>query len=557
MSQSSETPNYKLLAKAFAEEGVDIAFHLMGDGNMYWATSLTQDFGVKAIHARHENCVVAMADAYARATGTVGIASVTCGPGFTPTVTSLTAAARGNVPLIVFAGDTPITDLHHLQAFDIGPVAEKAGARYIPLRHPDRMFNDVREAFYTARYEHVPVVLGVPVDIQAAPAAWGVEYIPSADLMPRPQRSQPDPELVREAAKMLSEAERPVVIAGHGALRSGAVPDLTALAEHAGALVATSLRAKGAFHNNPFNLDVSGSFASPYAHELFAEADLVLSAGAGLGSYTTEAGYLFPNAKVIQIDTRPRGLWQGNRTADLHLAADAKAGAQAITAELNKLMSKRTGFRRTDIAERLTNDVHDDKPFQLEPNTLDPREAVYEIDRVIPKDWDIVMGCAHYFTIAGPMLRGRPANRYHFLTEFGAIGQALPAAVGVAAARGNGKVCLIEGDGSLLMQIQELETIARHGIKLLIISFNDGAYGAEIHKLIPRGVSPTEATFGRPNLAAVSQAFGLRGVSVTETGKLSERFEQHERGETASLWDLHISKTVPSISYRRVHFGEV
>jgi thiamine pyrophosphate-dependent acetolactate synthase large subunit-like protein len=356
---------------------------------------------------------------------------------------------------------------------------------------------------------------------------------------------------------MLASAERPVVIAGHGALRSGAVPELAALAEYAGALVATTLRAKGAFYDNPFSLDVSGSFASPYAHELFAEADVVLSAGAGLGSYTTEAGYLFPNAKVIQIDTRPRGLWQGNRTADLHVAADAKAGAQAIAAELRKLTSARIGYRLPDVAERLARDVQDDKPFDLEPDTLDPREAVYELDRVIPKDWDIVMGCAHYFTFAGPMLKGRPPERYHFHTEFGAIGQALPAVVGVAAARGNGKVCLIEGEGSLLMQIQELETIARHGIKLLIVSFNDGAYGAEIHKLIPKGITPAEATFGRPNLAAVSQAFGLRGATVSQMGKLAGHFAEHERGDTASLWDLHISKTVPSISYRRVHSGEV
>ncbi|OYX15519.1 MAG: hypothetical protein B7Z15_00250 [Rhizobiales bacterium 32-66-8] len=557
MSDLSGTPNYKVLAKAFADEGVEMAFHLMGDGNMYWATSLTRDFGIRAIHGRHENCVVAMADAYARATGKVGVASVTCGPGFTPTVTSLTAAARGSVPLIVFAGDTPITDLHHLQAFDLGPVAEKAGARFIPLRHPDRMLNDVREAFYVARYERTPVVLGVPLDIQTATAAWGLEYVPSADLMPRPQRVQPDPELVAEAAALLAQADRPIIIAGHGAVRSGAIQELTALAEHVGALVATTLRAKGAFHDNPFNLDVSGSFASPYAHELFAEADVVLSAGAGLGSYTTEAGYLFPNAKVIQIDTRPRGLWQGNRTADLHIAADAKAGTQAVAAELRKLTPARGGFRRAEIENRLAQDVQDDKPFELEPNSLDPREVVYEVDRVIPKDWDIVMGCAHYFTIAGPMLKGRPAERYHFLTEFGAIGQALPAAVGIAAARGNGKVCLIEGDGSLLMQIQELETLARHGIKLLIISFNDGAYGAEIHKLIPKGITPEEATFGRPNLAAVSQAFGLRGMSVNQMGRLSELFAEHERGDSTSLWDLHISKTVPSISYRRVHSGEV
>jgi thiamine pyrophosphate-dependent acetolactate synthase large subunit-like protein len=552
----SGAPNYKLLAKAFADEGVDCAFHLMGDGNMYWATALTRDFGVRAVHARHENCAVAMADAYARTTGKVGVASVTCGPGFTQVITSLTAAVRGDVPLIVFAGDTPITDLHNLQAFDLGPVVEKAGARFIPLRHPDRMLNDVREAFYVARYERRPVVLSAPMDLQSAASAWGSDYVTADDLIPHPQRTQPDPEVARKAAQLLAAAERPIILAGYGALRSDAIPELGELARYAGALVATSLRAKGAFHDDPYNLDVAGSFSSPYAHELFAEADVVIAVGAALGSYTTEAGYLFPSAKVVQLDVRPRGLWQGNKTADLHIAADAKAGAIALLSELRKLRPQQTGYRKPEIAERLANDVHDDKQFQLEPDTLDPRIAVAELDRVIPKDWDIVMGCAHFFTFAAPTMRGRPAHRYHMQTEFGAIGQALASAVGVAVARGDGKVCLIEGEGSLLMQIQELETIARHGLKLLIVSFNDGAYGAEIHKLIPKGITPDEAKFGRPNLARISDAFGLRGTTVTRPDLLSGHFAEHQRAGSAGLWDLHISATVPSISYRRVHSGE-
>ena len=97
-----------ILAQAFAAEGVDTLFTLMGDANMYWSASMADHQKVRLIHARHEHCCVAMADAYARATGKVGVGSVTCGPGYTQIMTALAMAARGNAPVVVFAGDAPI-----------------------------------------------------------------------------------------------------------------------------------------------------------------------------------------------------------------------------------------------------------------------------------------------------------------------------------------------------------------------------------------------------------------------------------------------------------------
>jgi acetolactate synthase I/II/III large subunit len=97
-----------VLAQAFAAEGTGVLFTLMGDANMYWSAAMADNHGTRLIHARHEHCAVAMADGYARATGAVGVASVTCGPGYTQIMTALTMAARGNIPLVVFAGDEPI-----------------------------------------------------------------------------------------------------------------------------------------------------------------------------------------------------------------------------------------------------------------------------------------------------------------------------------------------------------------------------------------------------------------------------------------------------------------
>src|SRR5690606_37187827 len=123
---------------------------------------------------------------------------------------------------------------------------------------------------------------------------------------------------------------------------------------------------------------------------------------------------------------------------------------------------------------------------------------VEHLDAIIPKDWDIVSGSGHssYFY---SQMKGRRPDRFHVIREFGAIGNAISIAVGVAAERGDGKVVLMEGDGGFIMHLQELETLARHGIKLLACIMNDGAYGAEIHKLRADGVSDAGAIFNRPD----------------------------------------------------------
>ncbi len=545
-----------MLALAFKAEGVDHLFTLMGDANMYWSTAMAALPGMTVVHARHEHCAVSMAEGYARATGKVGVASTTCGPGFTQIMTALTMAARANIPMVVFAGDSPIAAAWYLQQIDMAPLALATGSAYVPVRHPDRLLDNVREAFQIAQVERRPVVLSVPMDMQKQPWPHLTDYTPSTELVPVAQRPIPDPVIVDRVCDMIAEAQRPIIVAGRGATRSGAKAALEAVAERSGALLATSLLGKGLFEGNPYALDISGAFASDFSRERFAEADLVIGCGAGLGHYTTEGGYLYPGAKVVQIDINPRGYWQGLKTADLHVRADAKAAAEAIVARLDQRKIKKAGFRTSDMAKQIAADQPDRKEFPVQANMVDPRKALLELDRTIPKDWDIVVGGGHYFSIAMTHMRGRAAERYHVINDFGAIGSGLPAAIGVAKARGDGKVILIEGDGSLMMHIQELETIRRHGIRMLIAIVNDGGYGAEFHKFRANGVDPSGAIHGRGDIAGMATGFGLRGANISGMGKMEGLFREHQSANSAGLWDIHSDDLIPSRSYRRVHFGE-
>jgi thiamine pyrophosphate-dependent acetolactate synthase large subunit-like protein len=191
-----------------------------------------------------------------------------------------------------------------------------------------------------------------------------------------------------------------------------------------------------------------------------------------------------------------------------------------------------------------------------QPGVLDPRAAMIELDAAVPKDFDVVLGNAHFTFIALPHLSGRAPERYFTINDFGAIGHALPAAIGVATARDDGKVMLIEGDGSLMMTLQDLETIARQNLKLLICVINDGGYGAEIHRLRPKGIDASHTMFGRPDFASIARALGLNGVTVDRPGMLKDLFAEHARSDTATVWDIRVADNIPSRTFRRLYYGE-
>jgi thiamine pyrophosphate-dependent acetolactate synthase large subunit-like protein len=543
-------PIYEALARAFAAEGVDTHFTLMGDGNMHWATAMKNLDGMTTVHARHEHCACAMAMGYTSATGKVGVASVTCGPGFTQIMTALASASRGGVPLIVFAGETPLKAKWYGQFIEQQPLAAACGAHYITAHSPERMYQYVREAFHVARYERKPVVIGVPYDVQKLPLPNIGEYKPSSSMTPSLARIPPNPEQIEEVADKLWNAKCPIILAGRGVIWSDARQEVEDLAEASGAVLSTTLLGRGMYDDNPFSVGVSGGFAREIAREVSAKADLVLAIGASLTYHTVDGGAMFPSAEVIQIDTHPLGLRDGDEAADIYVMADAKLAATELLAKLKARGKTKAEIRSSELAKRIKELPADSTPTEIAPGTLDPRRVFEELEGVIPGDYDVVSGSGHqsYFHT---VMRGGDPTRYHAMRDFGAIGNAISYAIGVAAARGNGKIVLFEGDGSLLMHIQELETVRRHGIKLLIVCSNDGAYGAEIHKLREDGIDDTGAIFGRPDFASIAKGFGLRGANVTDISQFKGLMAEYEAGDTAMIWNYPMSDLVVNPRMRR------
>ncbi|WP_417584224.1 thiamine pyrophosphate-binding protein [Pelagibacterium sp.] len=544
---------YDILADAFAAEQVDAVFALCGDANMHWVSALIERHGTRVIHARHENSACSMAIGYARASGRPGVASVTCGPGFTQLITALTTAARGNIPLVVFAGDNPIASRWSLQDIDLAPLARASGAHFIACSDNGTLLRNVRDAFYIARFEQRPVVLGVPYDLQAMPFDSDSAYEPSSAVIPDLDRMIPNPAIIEQAADLIHAAERPIIVAGRGVMDSGARDAVRALAKQCGALLANTLHARCMFDDDPYAIGIAGGFSTDLGHELFAEADLVIGIGAMLGNHTAFGGKLYANAKVIQVNTNPKGISQGIKVADLHVRSDALEGAQALEDALRKRGPVRIGFRTEGTARRIRTETEDSLQFTIDRGTVDPRAIIREIDRVVPKDWYMVGGSGHsaYFTVTH--MRDRPPELFQMTRDFGAIGSSLSHAIGAAVVRRDGRIVLIDGDGGMLMNISELETIRRHGLKMLIVVLNDGAFGAELHKLLADGQAGEMTIFGREDFARLADGFRLRGATICEEGQCADLFAGHLLGETAEVWDVHVSRNVVSPYFRRAH----
>ena len=541
-------PIYRALANAFRAEGTDTLFVLTGDGNMHWEVALSEHDAVRSIHVRHEHCGVAMATSYAVATGKVGVASVTCGPGLTQIMTALATAAQARIPLVVFAGESPMHAAWYNQHIDQSPLVTGTGAHYIAGHSPAQILNNVRDAFYIARTRRQPVVLGVPLDLQQQMIDVATEYTPSTDFMPDTGPMAPHPAYVERAADLIKAARRIIIVGGRGVTRSDAQRACEELAEQTGALLASTLPVRGLFDHHPHSIGVAGGFSHHVARERFQQADLVIAVGASLTHHTVDGGTLFPNATVLQIDPEPQGLRQGRKGADVTLRADAREGLQALLRAVGP--EKLPSDWVTKGLPMLMAGPCDLAEYPSEPGIHDPRAVIAALDAVIPKDWEIVNSSGHcsYFSA---QMRGRSADHFLAIREFGAIGNGLSYAAGLAAARPGRPVVLIDGDGGLLMHVQELETLRRHGLKILICVLNDGAFGSEIHKLRADGLSDHGATFGRGNLAQMSKGFGLRGETIHDLGHLADLLEAHRRGEESELWDFPISDLVMSPVMRK------
>jgi thiamine pyrophosphate-dependent acetolactate synthase large subunit-like protein len=506
-----------VVGATIAAQGAVDAFGVIGSGNLV-ATNALVAGGARFHHARHEGGAVCMADGYARVSGRVGVVSVHQGPGLTNTMTGLTEAAKSRTPLLVLAGETPAAALSSNFRIDQHDLVESVGAIADRVFSPATAADDAQRAYRRALVESRPVVLMMPIDIQPMPAG---ATEPTRPPGPRLEPSAPAREAIEAAAEILSGARRPAIIAGRGAVVANARDELEALGARIGAVLATAAPANGLFAGLPYALGISGGFASPFAAEILPQADAVIVFGASLNHWTTKHGAMIgDDAKVIQVDIDPRAIGR-NRPADIGVVGDARTAAAALTARLED----RKGFRTPELAEQIASRRWHDEPYDdaSTEEWIDPRTLSIALDRLLPSQRQVAVDSGHFLGYPSMFLDVPDARSWVFPNGFQAVGLGLGNAIGAAIAHPDRTTVAAIGDGGAFMALAELETAARLKLEnLLVLIYDDAAYGAEVHHFASMGHDVGLVRFPDADLAAVARAAGAHGATVRNPDELEE-----------------------------------
>jgi thiamine pyrophosphate-dependent acetolactate synthase large subunit-like protein len=518
--------------------GVDTLFGVIGSGN-FVVTEALRRHGARFVAARHEDGAVGMADGFARVTGRVGVASVHQGPGLTNTVTALTEAVKSRTPLLVLAGDTPAAALTSNFRIDQHGLPRAVGAIAERIHSPASAPADAARALRRAQLERRPVVLNMPIDMQALPAANRPVDGPGD---PVPHAPVPRASEIEAAARLLSGARRPLLIAGRGAVIAGAGPAIERLGEATGALLASTAVASGIFDGAPFGLGISGGFATPLAAELLPQADVVVAFGAALNHWTTRHGSLIGDAaKVIQIDVEPQGIGNGP-PVELAVVGDAAAAAEALLAAVDRS----DGWRTPELAETIATRRWRDEEFEPsgDAGVIDPRTFSRRLAELLPHDKAVAIDSGHFSGWPAMFLDVADPRAWLFVNGFQAVGLAFGVAIGAAVARPERVTVAALGDGGLFLSLAELVTAARTGVRLLIVVYDDAAYGAEVHHFAPMGHDTETVRFPDTDLAGIARATGVPAITVRAIEDLDPVGEWARDGAGPLLVDAKVDPGV-------------
>jgi thiamine pyrophosphate-dependent acetolactate synthase large subunit-like protein len=323
--------------------------------------------------------------------------------------------------------------------------------------------------------------------------------------------TRPAADSVSAAADLLRSAQRPAIIAGRGAVLAGAGDALQRLGEATGAILATSAVANGLFAGDPYSVGIAGGFSSPTAARLLREADVVIAFGAALNQWTTRHGTLIAGT-VIQVDRDEEAI-AAHRPVDVGIVGDALATAEALLPALEGHASSR---RTPALADEIKAGAWRHVPYEESTTHVDPRTLSIALDDMLPAERTIVVDSGHFMGWPSMYLRVPDAAGFVFPQAFQCVGLALGNAIGAAIARPDRLTVAALGDGGALLALPEFETLGRLGLPLLVVIYNDAAYGAEVHHFRPMGQAVDLAQFPDTNFVGLARAAGCRATDSVE-----------------------------------------
>ena len=517
------------LVEYLSSRGVENIFGVLAHTSFAIGDAIAKRPHMRFVNAQHEGGAGNMALGYARATKKPAVCLVSAGGGATNIVTAVAQAHKESVPMFVISSDidtaasakSPYSSFHGMEHVRLFQPITKQSAKLERIEELGSLLDSLFRQ--TTRGRQGPVFLIIPEDLQHAHLPEPLSFAPPT----KPVAPAMDAVAARVAVDLLLQAKTPVVLAGTGVDWAGARGEVRELAELLLMPVAVSYTAKGVFpENHPLALGCLGFGSRPYARKFFQESDLILALGATFSEGTTmRFGHeIIPEkAKIVQIDTDPDELGSNYPTA-LSIQADARVALRAIIDEVKKRQPEpAANSSRAEAVQQSKQAWKNEVERKPANNGLTYESVMRALNELLTGNEILTTS-----GMTGDTLRGIDAvNPIIHAGEFRAIGTALATAMGVKLGRPNARVICVTGDGSFMMEQQELATATYHKIPIFVLILRNNAYGGmkrDQMKTYGGRVIGTELFI--PDLAKLAELYGAKGFAVTRKEELKPVFQQ-------------------------------
>jgi acetolactate synthase I/II/III large subunit len=524
-----ERTTAELIVECLENEGVTHVFGIPGEENIRLMEALSKS-SIEYVLTRHEQGASFMAETYGRLTGKAGVCSATLGPGAINLLLGTADATTNSTPLVALSAQVGMQrsfkESH--QGIDLVPMFAPVTKWSALMATPGAAPEMIRKAFKLAQAERPGAVyLAVPEDIEEAPALPGLGPL----RVNVPRADEPSGEQVARAAAVLRAARNPVVLAGHGAARAGASAALIRFAEALNIPVATTFHGKGVFpDDHPLALGTVGFMRHDYVNFGFDQADVIIAAGYELQEFDPARVNPSGQTKIIHVHRFP---------AEVDARYDVAVGLTAdISGSLNALRATMAGHQFTAgggerirelIAGELARGQRDDR-FPLAPARIvaDTRAALGREDIVLVDTGALKMWMARLYPTYAP-------NTCLISNGLSTMAWTVPGAIGAKIARPDAKVLVATGDGSFLMNSQEIETALRLRLPVVILVWVDDAYGLISWKMDMEIGHNVDTRFANPDFVKYAESFGAKGYRIGAAAELLPTLRQALADDTVSV----------------------
>ncbi|MDR2431703.1 MAG: biosynthetic-type acetolactate synthase large subunit [Candidatus Margulisbacteria bacterium] len=507
----------EILIEALVKEGVEVIFGYPGGRALEIYDALYAEKRLRHILVRHEQGAGHAADGYARATGKTGVCLTTSGPGATNLVTAIATAYMDSVPLVAITGQVSVGQIGKdaFQEADMTGITMPITKHNYLVRRAEDIAPTIKEAFYLAGAGRPgPVLVDMPSDVCRQSTEF--KYPEKIELPNYKPTIKGNPRQIKQAAELLKNAARPLIISGGGVITSGACPELAELVKLTKIPVASTMLGLGAAPPDEYFLGMPGMHGTAVANYAICAADVIFAVGMRFDDRITgDPEHFAKQAKIIHADIDPAEI---NKCvpADVPIIGDAKEILRELLARLKKEhFERRTEWLQQIAAWRQKYPLR----YQKDSRVIKPQQLLEALNDLTGGDAVYVADVGTHQMFAAQYLRITAPRRFLSSCGLGTMGFALPAAMGAAAARPKERIICLAGDGGIQMNIQELGTIASEKLPVKIIILNNQWLGLvrQWQQLFYQGhYSHTDLRGRQPDFLKLAEAYGIKGVELKD-----------------------------------------